>query len=452
MITEESDPVTSVIFWITIIFSIAIFGRYLAKRFNQPGVLGELLIGVAFGNICYFLDFQFIAILREGSAIFGIMKDMLAGLPLNRAVSHNVLNPYYANQITTALGSLNGLEYLKVGYILDIFSRYGVIFMLFMVGLQSSIKELKETGIESLRVAIIGVILPILFGFMVSKLLLPQTTFQGHLFIAATLSATSIGITARVLAEMKKLQTREAGTILGAAVIDDILGLVILAIVSSMVISNQVNLWNIMQILIYALLFFAIVFSLGPWALKKVIPCLDFLEDWEAKLAISFIFVMTLSWLASLFHLSSIIGAFAAGLIIHDGMFDNNRKRVQSKMDIGQLIAPLESILAPLFFMLIGIQVKLETFFDSQVLIMAIGLVIAAIAGKLLSGLGANKREDRVLIGLGMMPRGEVGLIFASIGRTLGVISDQLFSAIILMVIVTTFITPPALKMRYARN
>lgn len=160
---------------------------------------------------------------------------------------------------------------------------------------------------------------------------------------------------------------------------------------------------------------------------------------------------MALAWFATVVGLSSIIGAFAAGLIIHDGYFEPHSDSSSVKpFNIKQLIAPLEFILAPLFFILIGIQVKLESFFDWHVLMTSAGLIVAAIVGKLISGLGGNRKDDRLLIGIGMLPRGEVGLVFASIGRTLGVISDQLFSAIVLMIIITTFLAPPLLKSRYA--
>ena len=147
--------------------------------------------------------------------------------------------------------------------------------------------------------------------------------------------------------------------------------------------------------------------------------------------------------------LASIIGAFAAGLILHDGYFSDHPDNVRPEFSIKTLASPLESILAPLFFVLIGIQVKLEAFFHWQVIALAFGLIVAAIIGKLVSGWGANRKDDRLLVGIGMMPRGEVGLVFASIGRTLGVISDELFSAIILMVIITTVIAPPLIKARF---
>ncbi|MDX1837963.1 cation:proton antiporter [Legionella taurinensis] len=450
--THEQDPLASVIFWVSFIFIFALLGRYLAKRFNQAGVLGELILGVVLGNVCYFFGLKIFVVLREGSAIFHIMRSMLDGVSLTQAVKTSIPDPVYAKQMLNALTSPDGIELIKAGYVLDILSRFGVLFLLFMVGLESSLQDLKKTGRESVQVAIIGVVVPIILGFVVAHLLLPEASYKADLFVAATLSATSIGITARVLSEMKKLKTREARTILGAAMLDDVLGLMILAIVSSIVVSGEVEVLQIVWVLGSALVFFTVAVLFGPWALRQVIRFLSFLDVWEAKLFASFFFLMTLAWLATVMQLAAIIGAFAAGLVIHDGFFEVDDSERQYRLDIKQLIAPFEAILAPLFFMLIGIQVKLESFYDWRVLAMAGALTLAAIVGKLVSGLGGNKKDDRLLIGIGMLPRGEVGLVFASIGRTLGVISDNLFSAIILMVILTTLIAPPWLKMQYARQ
>lgn len=446
---DHTDPVASVLLGVTVIFFFAILGRYIARRLNQPGVLGELLMGVVLGNLAYLCGNELVVILREGSSIFSIMKEMLGGTSLNQSVASIIPDLFYAQQVTQALSGPEGTEYLKIAYIVDIFSRYGVIFLLFMVGLESSVEELKHTGRESMRVAVIGVAAPMLLGFGAAYVLMPGSSFQTDLFIAATLSATSIGITARVLKEMNKLRTREARTILGAAMLDDILGLIILAVVSSVVIGGIVNITMVVRIIIYSLLFFIGSLILGPIILRRSVHFFRFLDPWESKLFISFFFVMALSWLASFVQLAAIIGAFAAGVILHDDYFKSEKESQKDNRSIQQLVAPLESILAPMFFMVIGIQVKLETFYNWNVIVLAGGLIMAAILGKLLSGYGANKKDDRLLIGIGMLPRGEVGLVFASIGRTLGVISDELFSAIVLMVMITTFIAPPLLKARY---
>ncbi len=444
----HADPVSTVIFWVTLVFVFGVIGRYIAHRFDQPGVLGELLMGVLVGNLCYFAGMPIAVILREGSSVFSIFKDLLAGLPLVDAVRSALPDASYSTGLVKALEGPDGFDLIKVAYVLDIFSRYGVIFLLFMVGLESSVEEIKTTGRASLQVALIGMAAPIALGLLVTIFLLPEAPFNTDLFVAATLAATSVGITARVLKEMNKLKTTEAKTILGAAMIDDVLGLVMLAIVSGMVIHGFVDFGMIFHIILYVVLFFAGVLTLGPWALRKAVLFFKFLDPWESKLVVSFICVMTLSWLATCVQLASIIGAFAAGLILHDGFF----KEASDKRQIREIVGPLEALMAPLFFMLIGIQVKLETFYNWHVLLIASGLIVSAVVGKLVSGLGARAKDDRLLIGVGMLPRGEVGLVFASIGRTLGVISDELFSSIILMVIVTTFMAPPWLKARFKRH
>lgn len=446
------DPVASVIFWVTLIFLFGVIGRNIALRLNLPGVLGELMMGIVLGNVCYFLGMEIATVLRESSSIFSIMGDLLKGLPLPDAVTSTITNPHYAKQVLAALGGPNGNDLLKISYVIDVFSRYGVIFLLFLVGVESSITELRHTGRASIQVALIGVIAPLCLGILVTCIFLPQLPFKSALFIGATLTATSVGITARVLAEMKVLKTREASTILGAAMIDDILGLIILAVVSGVVVTGVVSLSAIALIFLSAFLFFSCSIVFGPKLLKIAVGFFSFFEPWEEKLIVSFMFLMVLSWVATQLNLASIIGAFSAGLIIHDGFFSQGSGERRNGFSIRELLAPLETILLPLFFMLIGIQVKLEAFFDWQVLFISLVLIAAAVIGKLVSGFGAMRQDDRILIGIGMLPRGEVGLVFASIGRTIGVISDQLFSAVILMVMVTTLIAPPLLKARYAKH
>lgn len=448
--TSHLDPVAPIIFWVTLIFFFGVIGRKIAIRMNQPGVLGELLMGVLVGNVCYFFGMQLAVVLREGSAIFNIITAVFSGVSLPKAVSSIIPDAHYASQVTSALSSSNGTDLLKIAYVVDIFSRYGVVFLLFMVGLESSLEELKHTGRESIQVAVIGVLAPILLGLLAMYVLRPESSFQTNLFVAATLSATSIGITSRVLRDMKILRTREAKTILGAAVIDDILGLMILAIVSSIVIRGTVEISVVGHVILLTSVFFILALWMGPWVLRKMVALFSSFDLEDAKLFTAFLFLMSMAWLATLVELATIIGAFVAGIIIHDGLFKSRER--ESIVSIRNLVAPLEAILAPLFFMLIGIQVKLETFFDWHVLLIASGLIVAAVLGKLVSGAGANRKDDRLLIGVGMLPRGEVGLVFASIGRTLGVIPDELFSAIIVMVIVTTLIAPPWLKVLHTKR
>lgn len=440
------DPASAVIFWGTTFLFVGIIGRYVAQWLHQPAVLGELLVGVILGNVLYAFGVPMLIVLRDSSAVFSVVQHLLSGATLSDAVQTVVHDPHYAKLLLNVLTQDKASDWLQVSYVVDIFSRYGVIFLLFMVGLDSSLTELKKTGKASILVACLGVIAPVALGLLVLPWLFPTNTGRELWFVSATLCATSVGITARVFRDLNQLETREAKTILGAAMIDDVLGLILLAVVSNLVAHQSLQWPILLKTILGACLFFPIVLSMGPWLLRHMVKAVGFLADWEAKVLVSFVFLMGLSWLATLVQMSSIIGAFAAGVVIHDGFFVSRRQETKNAPSIKQLMSPLEAIFAPLFFVLIGIQVHLETFLDTRVLLPAVALIAVAVVGKLLSGLGASKRDNRWLIGVGMMPRGEVGLIFASVGKTIGVMSDTLFSAIVLMVIVTTLLTPIWIK------
>ena len=264
--------------------------------------------------------------------------------------------------------------------------------------------------------------------------------------LGAALAATSVGITAMVLQELKMEHTDTAHIILGAAVFDDVLGLLLLAIVSGIVVSGSVDLLHISIIVVMASVFLGGAIYLGPYLIRFVVRLFYRLDLIEAKMFVSYLFVMVLAWMANLAGLATIIGAFTAGLILHDAYFEHWHNDRECPICIKDLIMPLEVILVPIFFVLMGIQVKLETFLDGHVIILALGLLASAILGKLFAGFGVKGGKNRWAIGVGMLPRGEVGLVFAAIGISLGVISDALFSAIILMVIITTLIAPPWFK------
>jgi len=440
----HSDIIAPVILGTTSILFFALLGRFAARRLGQSSVLGELIIGILIGTLGYIFSIDFIEVLREGPAIFDIVGQILGGHPINEAA--DTVIPHHGEHLLQILSGPHGQDYLKVAQTVDIFSRYGIIFMLFLVGLDTSINDLRQVGRESTLVSVIGVVAPFALGFMVSALLLPQANLKTDLFIAATLIATSVGITARVLQDLQRQQSLSARVILGAAVIDDVLGLVMLAVVTGLIVGGSFDLKHVAMIIGMSIVFFATSFILGPRLLDFAIWLVRRLDIAEAKLFISFLFVMVLAWLANLIGLATIIGAFTAGVILHDGYFRHWGDASQHRLSIKDLIAPLETILVPIFFVLMGIQVKLETFMNIDVVLVALMLTLVAIVGKLVAGLGARKGCSRMVIGIGMIPRGEVGLIFASLGKSLGVLNDSLFSSIVIMVVVTTLITPSLLK------
>ena len=443
----HSDPIAPVILGVTGILFFALIGRFAARKWGQPSVLGELTMGLLLGNLAYLFQLDLILVLREGPAIFEVVDEAFSnGHSLPEAAAL-VLQGETAARILAALQGPHGTQLLQIAQTVDVFSRYGVIFLLFLVGLDTSVQEMRAVGAASTRVAFVGVLLPFVFGFEAARLLMPELSLNTDLFIAATLGATSVGITARVLQELKQDRSREARVILGAAVMDDVIGLVMLAIVSGIIVSGAVQFGNVLKIVVLALAFLGSAIWLGPYLLRGAIHLVSRLDLIEAKMFVSYLFVMVLAWMANLVGLATIIGAFTAGLILHDAYFHNWGDHNQHRYSIRDLIMPLEVILVPIFFVLMGIQVKLETFLDWHVIQMAGGLLIAAVLGKILCGYVAGRGLNRLAIGVGMLPRGEVGLIFAAIGKSLGVISDALFSAVVLMVLVTTLIAPPLLKL-----
>jgi Kef-type K+ transport system membrane component KefB len=448
----HGDPIAPVILGVTSILAFAVIGRVAARKLGQPTVLGELIMGILLGNVAWYLGFDLITVLREGPRVFDVVNLTLSGAPIE-VVASSIFGAETAPEIVRIITGPHGGQVMQVAQIVDAFSRYGVIFMLFMVGLQTNLGEMRDVGADSVRVAIIGVIAPVALGFAVTRLLRPDLSLNSDLFIAATLAATSVGITANVLQEMGREKSREGHIIIGAAVGDDILGLVLLAVVSGIIVSGSVNITEITTVIVVSSIFLIAAGTVGPVIVRFAASVLGRLDIVEAKMFTSYIFVMLLAWMANLAGLATIIGAFAAGVVLHDSYFREHAGKADERVvSIRELIMPLEVILVPIFFILIGIQVKIESFLTWPVVTLAAGLLVVAIVGKLASGLGAFQASSRWVIGIGMVPRGEVGLVFAAIGRTLGVIDDSIFAAIALMVIVTTLIAPPWLKLALARQ
>ncbi len=442
----HGDPIAPVILGVTSILAFAVIGRVGARKLGQPTVLGEMLMGILLGNIGWHYGVDLITVLREGPPVFDIVNRALAGMPMDQAAARIVGTEKGPDFVRIITGPAGG-QVMQVAHTVDVFSRYGVIFLLFMVGLETNLEEMKRAGGDSIRVALIGVALPVGLGLAVTSILLPDLPIISSVFIAATLGATSIGITAKVLQEMGKARSPEGRIILGAAIFDDIIGLVILAVISGIVVSGSVNVGEVGVVILFSCLFLFGAIKFGPAIVRMSANLMRRLDVVEAKMFTSYLFVMVLAWLANLAGLATIIGAFAAGIVLHDSYFTAHTNASHERsLTIRELIMPLEVILVPIFFILIGIQVKLEAFLSWPVIILAAGLIIAATIGKLMSGLGARRPAGHLLVGIGMLPRGEVGLVFAAIGRTLGVIDDAIFAAIVLMVFVTTLAAPPWLK------
>jgi Kef-type K+ transport system membrane component KefB len=402
-------PIAMVLLVLAIILSAARLGGSIAERFQQPAVLGELLVGVLLGNL-----------------------------------------PGVARQFSTVVRGEPMIEML---------AEVGAVILLFEVGLESTLREMLRVGMRSLAVAVLGVVAPWVLGFLVGRMLLPEHSVYVHIFLGATLTATSVGITARVLKDLGHAQTLEARIILGAAVIDDVIGLVILAVVGSIISAadrgTALSLGAALLVLAKALAFLFGAFSIGVFSSPRVFSFAARLPGRGTLLTTALAFCFILSALASLIGLAPIVGAYAAGLILEEAHYTDFADKGEHRLE--ELVRPISVFLVPVFFVLMGMRVELGAFVQPGVLGLAALLTVVAVVGKQMCALGGiGAPVDRTAIGIGMIPRGEVGLIFANIGLGLTVrgeriVDERIFAAVVVAVMMTTLVTPPALKWRLTR-
>jgi Kef-type K+ transport system membrane component KefB len=358
-----------------------------------------------------------------------------------------------------ALAGAGWVERLRTDAVVAALAEIGVIILLFEVGLESNVSEMLAVGWSSLLVATLGVVAPFLLGWGVAALFLPREPLLVHVFIGATLCATSVGITARVLRDLGKLQTREAGIILGAAVIDDVLGLLILAVVAGAIraasLGETLALAGIILIALKSIAFLVGALLIGQYVVPRLSRIAGQLKVRGVLVTFAVAFCFLLAWGAAAVGLAPIVGAFAAGLVLDEVHFEPFAER--GERTLTELLAPVSALLVPVFFVLMGLKVDLRAFGRAEIIGFALALTAAAIIGKQVCSLGVIGRGvNRLAVGVGMIPRGEVGLIFAGIGATLTlpdaggtsvpVVNAATFSAVVIMVVVTTLVTPPALK------
>lgn len=388
----------------------------------------------------------------------------LGGSLFTRLGMPAVLGELIAGAVLAALSNV-GLTMFQVAdtaVVLDTLAQLGVLFLLFSVGLESDVAHLAAVGRSALLVAVIGVVAPMGLGIGVSAWMHPDGNMLMHAFIGATLSATSVGLTARVLSDIGRSTSVEGRIILGAAVIDDVLGLIVLAAVSGVITAADAgtafSAGTLAVIVAKAVGFLAVAVFVGRWVSKHAFSFASRLRGEGILLTLTVAFCFTLSWLAGLAGLAPIVGAFAAGLVLDEMHYRVLLERERHVETIEQLLGPISQLLVPVFFVLMGMAIDVTSFARMDVLLFAGALTIAAILGKQACALGVLERgADRVAVGLGMIPRGEVGLIFASIGRTLHldghpVIDGPTYSAVVVMVVLTTLATPPLLMARLQRG
>ena len=406
----HADPVAALAIGLALILLAARAGGELAIRIRQPEVLGELVAGVVLGNL--------------------------------------------------VLLGFDRLDYLKTDPLIDALARLGVVVLLFAVGLESTVRQMLRVGLSAFVVACLGVIAPFGLGWFVGSVFFPQETAYAHAFLGATLAATSVGITARVLRDLDRSSSDEARIILGAAVIDDVLGLVILAAVTAVIAAadrgQAFSYSGLSWIVGKSLLFIGGSLAVGVMVSPRLFSMASRFNTRGLMLALALAFCFAFAWLADLVGLAAIVGGFSAGLVLEDAHFRAFREK--GELSLEQQLEPITAFLTPVFFVVMGMRTDLHAFANPRILGLGLAITLAAIVGKQICGLGVlSSRANRLIVGIGMIPRGEVGLIFAAIGASLTiggvpVFSRDLLSAIVMMVILTTLVTPPALKWAYARK
>jgi len=397
----SADPVARLGLSIAIMLAVAKVGGDLATRARQPSVLGELLGGLVLGSI-----------------------------PL----------PLFAQ--------------LRTDPDVDLLARLGVLVLLFEVGLEATVRDVMRVGASAAAVAVLGTLGTLAAGWGVTTLVQPHGSVPLHLFLAASLTATSIGIGARVLQDLGASRTREAHTILGASVIDDVLGLVVLAIASGAIKQSggggHVAPAAVVLRLVETMAFLAGAIYLGVKLSPALFRLTSRLHTPGALVATGLSFCFVLAWASDLVGLSPIVGAFTAGLVLEES---HSARFVQrGEPSLSERMEPISSWLVPIFFVLVGMRADVRAMGNGGSLLLTAALLVAAIVGKLACALGVPRGTDRIAIALGMMPRGEVSLVFASLGLSLHLLNDGHYAAIVTVVIATTLVTPPALRMRLART
>jgi Kef-type K+ transport system membrane component KefB len=404
------------LFELSLVLGAAKIGGLAAQKMRQPAVLGELLAGIILGNLTHL------------------------GIDSFASIQHDP-----------------GLAML---------AELGVILLMFEVGVESTVGALMKVGLNALLVALLGVLAPFLLGLGALRLFFPDFSPWVDIFLGATLCATSVGISARVLKEMGRVQSPEGRTILGAAVVDDVLGLVILAVVVALIGSGgslrpaggPAIAGQVLLILLKAFGFLIVGVSLGILFSKNLYRWAARLQVRGMLLTLSLAMCFFFAYLADAFGLAPIVGAFAAGLILepeHSRIFLE-----QEKQSLEHLLLPLSTLFVPLFFFHMGMQVDLGALLSPKALLIGLVLSVVAVAGKMACAGGIISNPgvlDRWTVALGMVPRGEVGLIFAGMGAELKVggtplLDPILYAAVILMVFVTTAMTPPLLARRLGKR
>src|SRR4028119_500989 len=418
---SSSLVLTGVLLSLVVIYLASKLGGELCARMNLPPVLDELVGGVVVGvSVLHLLVFP------EG------------GVDSTNSLIVKFL------QTTTGLSPEAALSvFQSQSEVISVLAELGVVILLFEIGLESDLQELIRVGPQAAVVAVVGVVTPFAAG-TIGLIYLFNVPAVPAIFAGAALTATSIGITAKVLAEIGQLSSTEGQIIIGAAVLDDVLGIIVLAVVASLAKTGEIVVSNVIYLIISAGVFLVGSILLGRFLGPFFVALVNVMKTRGQLLLTALIFAFILSYVAAAIQLEAILGAFAAGLVLAE---------TDKRRELEEQVIPVADMLVPIFFVVVGAKTDLGVLnptvpSNREGLILAIFLIVVAIIGKVVTGLTVFGQPgiNRLAIGVGMIPRGEVGLVFAGVGSASGALSEATEAAIIMMVILTTFIAPPLLR------
>jgi Kef-type K+ transport system membrane component KefB len=399
------DVAPTVLLNLFVMFLAAKLSGELFERLKQPAVIGELLVGALLGPFAL----GWIGVPPSG------MVEALHGEVAASEMLHSIL---------------------------DVLAQLGVIVLLFVVGLETRLSDILAVGTRAGFVAVAGVIVPFVLGYAL-VIVLGFPTIEA-IFLGTAMVATSVGITARVLTDLGQIQSAEARIILGAAVIDDILGMIILAIVSGLGAGDRLSVVQIGLIAGQAVAFTVFVAVAGRQAARRWSMHLERLRIRNAPFVVAVLLMLGLAVLAVEIGLAAIIGAFLAGMIFAE---------LRDQYELERQALPLYELLVPLFFVITGSRIDWRLFLDGSFIVLALAVTGLAIVGKLVgcgaAMLGLGSWRSVAIVGVGMVPRGEVGLIVANVGAALGIIPSTMLSTVVVMSVLTTLVVPPCLTALY---
>ncbi|MFN3926517.1 MAG: cation:proton antiporter [Pseudanabaenaceae cyanobacterium] len=426
-VNPENGPfvLSAVLLNLVVIYFASKLGGEIAIRFGFPPVLGELVGGVLVGVSALHL------LVTPEFDPTGNTSAVMQFLRLTDGLSPEAIDDVFTSS----------------SEVIETLSEIGVVVLLFEVGLESNLRELVKVGLLATVVAVVGVGLPFALGTIGAVVLFHLPVMQA-IFAGAALTATSIGITSKVLSELGQLNSKEGQIILGAAIIDDILGIIVLAVVSSLAKTGEVDVSNLIYLILGSSGFLLGAILLANFFNGAYTRASQAIKTRGNVIVPAFVFAFAMAYIASAIHLEAILGSFAAGIVL-DG--------TDVKNELDDQIKPIADLLVPTFFISVGAKTDLSVLNPSipanrEGLIIALFLITVAILGKVATGLAVwGNGLNRLAIGVGMIPRGEVGLVFAGIGTASGILSESLNAAIIMMVIITTFLAPPLLRLVFPK-